>query len=220
MSGKHNMIEQLHHFETYRSGVLDLIYYASSLEEFSRILKHDLKLKKLRNNARSEFQSYYDEIRMRFNLPRISVWLPVRKKISVMGKACHLEGIPKEIKIYFLKGCEYKHYNYWLPTDLRCHPTLEVFETFVHEVAHVFEVHRTGVMTHEISFVDAYAEIEEYIRSRGHGCLLDPSYRLTGVPLGSYAARTGGASTAGQGCLTLLISSLPIVVLLLTLLMH
>jgi hypothetical protein len=90
--------------------------------------------------------------------------------------------VPSEIRIYSIKGCSNKPYDKWTPGDIRAYTETELFETFIHESAHVLEAIRTGRMGHGKPFIKAYGNIEEYFLNRGLENLIDPKIRLTGVP--------------------------------------
>jgi hypothetical protein len=169
-------------YRAFRQAVDELRTETDTLEGFSEMLRHDDRLKKLRNEARAELQLLYDDLRQHFGLGPLSVYFPVRKKIYEAGRAVQEHGSSTEIRIYSIKGCSAKPYNSWAPADVGCYSEAEVFETFIHEVAHVLESSRHGKMTHGKSFIGSYEEIEAYFKARGFGGLIDPAIRLTGVP--------------------------------------
>jgi hypothetical protein len=169
-------------YQDYREAVNQLRLSITSLDDFSDILKHDPRLKRLRSRARGDLQAIYDNVARDFELVQLPVYMPVRKKISVFGVAFHANGVPSEIRIYTIKGCSNKPYDKWTPRDVACYTPSEVFETFIHETAHVLEASRTGRMGHAKPFIKAYENIEEYFFNQGFEHLIDPEIRLTGVP--------------------------------------
>jgi len=176
------MISGLPNYRTYKNAIDDLLTRSASLDEFTTNLKTDPGLRYLRGLARAELQALYDDLVDDLELPRLPVFFPVRKKIYVSGSAYHTDGVPSEIRIYSIKGCSSKLYDKWTPKDIRPHSVEEVFETFIHESAHVLEAMRNGRMGHGKPFLKAYENIEEYFLNRGMENLLDPKIRLTGIP--------------------------------------
>ena len=156
------MTTNLDKYREYQLAIEQLRLNISSLDEFSVELKQDPELVRLRNQARNELQKLYDNLSVDFNLPKLPVYLPVRKKIYVSGAAYHTGGVPSEIRIYTIKGCSNKAYDKWKPKDIRAYTEAEIFETFIHETAHVLEATRHGRMGHGKPFIKAYMNIEEY----------------------------------------------------------
>lgn len=182
----------LPHYSSYAREVAKARGAAASLSDFNVTLKEDRRLTEFRNKARAELQSLYDIVRVRFDLPAIPVYLPVRKKITVRGKAHALSGMPREIRVYPIHGPAAKPYVYWQPCDILIDPAECVLETLIHECAHILEAHRNGVMGHEQGFVSAYCEIEAWLIAAGVCQAVDPTYRFSGCPPGSYAATQFG----------------------------
>lgn len=158
-----------------------------TLGKFSQIVKYNRELRRLRMEARLEIQTIYGWIRNHFQLPHVDVYLTPRKKPHIAGLAFHNNCSPKEIRIYNITGCGTKSYDRWLPTDLHVATEECVFETFIHESAHILEVCRYGEMGHEEPFVEAYEDIEVYLKDCGYANLINPTLRLTGAPTESYA---------------------------------
>lgn len=175
-------------YAAFRAAVLDWCGRAPSLDELSRRLRQDRELKRLREGARAELQALYEGIRRQFGMRPIPVHLPLRKTISVRGKAVALK-VPQEIRIYAIKGCRRKPYRRWTPRDVGCDTVESVMETLLHESAHVLDYERNSRMAHERTWVDAYEEIELWLQNRGYAPLLPRAERMTGCPRGSYAGR-------------------------------
>lgn len=176
------MRNELVKYRAFKHATEELRYKVNTLDDFSEILKHDSRLKRLRNEARNELQALYDSLRQHFGLGPLPVYFPVRKKIYEAGRAIHEHGSSTEIRIYSIKGCSTKPYSAWTPLDVGCYSESEVFETFIHEIAHILEAFRYGKMSHGKSFINSYEEIEAYFKARGFGGLIDPAIRLTGIP--------------------------------------
>lgn len=176
------MAFNLFDYRAYKSAVDRLRARSISLDDFTANLKQDSELKYLRGRARAELQALYDNLTDDLDLPGLPVYFPVRKKVYVSGAAYHTDGVPSEIRIYSIKGCSNMPYDKWTPRDIRACTETEVFETFIHESAHVLEVIRTGRMGHAKPFIKAYENIEEYFINRGLENLIDPKIRLAGVP--------------------------------------
>ena len=181
------MNNQLENYEAFRKAVNDLRLEKQTLEEFSNVLKNDPNFKRLRNQARSELQGIYDFIRNEHKMPRLPVYLPVRKKILTRGLARHAFGIPQEVRVYFLQGCMTKPYEEWTPKDLDCCSRKKVFEILIHESAHVLEACWHGEMDHDRPFVEAYQTIESFLERSKFAVLVDKRLRLLGCPENSYA---------------------------------
>jgi hypothetical protein len=176
------MINRLDKYRAYKHAVELCLQSSITLDEFSAMLKDDPRLTGFRARARAELQTLYDQLRLDFRLPELPVYLPVRKKIAVYGAAFHHGGNPTEIRIYCLKGAAGKPYDRWTPADIRVCSEAELFETFIHETAHILEVTRHGRMGHSRPFVKAYEDVEEYFVNNRFGYLIDPKLRLMGVP--------------------------------------
>ncbi|MCP4583912.1 MAG: hypothetical protein GY839_20055 [candidate division Zixibacteria bacterium] len=176
------MINKLDNYTAYKRAINELRYKVSDLNEFSARLKQESHLKNLRCGARKELQTLYDNLSQDLDVIQLPVYLPARKKIYVSGAAYHTGGVPSEIRIYSIKGCSNKPYDKWIPKDVRACSEPEIFETFVHESAHVLEATRTGRMGHGKPFIKAYENIEEYFLNQGLEQLIDPEIRLTGIP--------------------------------------
>ena len=176
------MIHGLAEYRAYKYAVDELRARTIKLDDFTATLKTDPELKYLRSKARAELQALYDDLTEDLGLPKLPVYLPVRKKVYVSGAAYHTGGVPSEIRIYSIKGCSNKPYDRWTSKDIRAYTEIEIFETFIHESAHVLEAIRTGRMGHGKPFIKAYENIEEYFLNRGLEYLIDPEIRLTGVP--------------------------------------
>lgn len=159
----------------------------TTLDKFSQRVNYNPELCRLRLEARIELREIYGLIKKHFELPDIPVYLSKRKKIHIAGLAPYSNSTPKEIRIYNINGCAAKSYNHWLPTDLSVASEERVFETFIHESAHVLDVCRNGYTEHEEPFVEAYEDIETYLKGCGYANLINPNLRLTGVPPKSYA---------------------------------
>jgi hypothetical protein len=159
----------------------------TSLGVFSQRVKCSPKLRLLRREARIELQAIYGLIKNHFQLPYIDVYLPARKKPHIIGLAFYSDGIPEQIRVYHITGCATKSYDLWLPTDLSVATEERVFETFIHESAHVLDVYRNGDTAHEEPFVEAYEDIETCLKACGYANLINPDLRLSGVPPESYA---------------------------------
>jgi hypothetical protein len=196
------MDKQLSQYVLYADAVEVLQRQCVTLNAFSSKLKNDAQLLRLKGAARSELQEIYRLLVRRFRLPNIPVYFPVRKKIYVQGLTGHCIGVPKEIRIYPIRGCSTIPYNDWKPTDIAVMSKEEVFETFIHEAAHVLEMMRNGCSDHEKPFVEAYEDIETCLFESGYGGLINSSFRLTGVPRGSYADLVKPRSVKQTGCLT------------------
>ena len=169
-------------YRMYRNAVDGLRIQAPKLDDFTASLKKDPELIYLRSRARAELQALYNDLTDDLDLPDLPVYFPVRKKVFVYGATYHADGVPSEIRIYSLKGCSNKSYDKWTPRDIRACTETEVFETFIHESAHVLEAIRSGRMGHGKPFIKAYENIEEYFLNRGLENLIDPKIRLMGVP--------------------------------------
>lgn len=176
------MIHGLADYRVYKNAVDELRTRTTKLDDFTARLKQHPELRYLRDRARAELQALYDDLTDDLGLPKLPVYFPVRKKVYVSGAAYHTGGVPSEIRIYSIKGCSNKSYENWTPRDIRAYTEIEIFETFVHESAHVLEAVRTGRMGHGKPFIKAYENIEEYFLNRGLENLIDPKIRLTGVP--------------------------------------
>ena len=175
------MIISLENYRAYRLAVDELRFRTITLDEFSARLKRDPKPRILRGKARAELQTLYDNLSDDLDILQLPVYLPIRKKIYVSGAAYHTAGVPSEIRIYSIKGCSSRPYDDWTPKDVRACTEPELFETFIHETAHMLEATRTGRMGHGHPFMKAYENIEEYFLNSGFENLIDPKIRLTGV---------------------------------------
>jgi hypothetical protein len=163
-----------------------------SRASFSDRLRSDRRLVRRRNRAREELQGLYNVARSHFGMPHIRVYLPVRKKISVLGEARSHAGNPGEIRVYPIHGLSDTAYSHWQPRDLRIDSPACVLETVIHESAHILEAHRYGFMGHERNFVTAYCEIERLFLEAGAMKAIDPLQRFSGCPAGSHAAAQFG----------------------------
>jgi hypothetical protein len=158
-----------------------------TLDKFSLRVKHNPELVRLRIDVRTELRTIYEVIRKHFQLPDIPVNFSVRKKLHIVGRAFHINDEPKEIRIYHINGCAIKPHHLCVPSHLSVATEEEVFETLIHEASHVLEVCRYGDSGHEEPFVEAYEDIEMYLKDYGYANLLNPALRLSGVPPESYA---------------------------------
>jgi len=172
----------LDNYSVYKHAIELLRKQVTTLEDFSYYLKNDRELKKLRAQARNELQELYDQLSNDFEMLKLPIYLPVRKKIYVSGAAYHTAGVPSEVRIYSIKGCSNKAYDKWSPKDVRPYTKAEIFETFIHECGHVLEATRNGKMGHGKPFIKAYENIEEYFLNMGYENLIDPKLRFTGIP--------------------------------------
>lgn len=191
-------------YEIFREAVQLLCVQASTLDVFTSVLKTDTHLTMLRNDARSELQSIYDQVRKDLSLPSIPVYLPIRKKVSTRGQAHSICGSPTEIRVYPIEGVRGVSYGNWQPQDIRVCSSKVVFECLKHEIAHVIATHRNGRMdNHDETFVHAYDEINAYFKERGFAQLIDPKLELWGVPQGSFAANIAAQRhNISQGCIS------------------
>jgi hypothetical protein len=158
----------------------------TSLDAFSQRIKEPA-LRLLRMEARIELQAIYELIRNNFQLPYIDVYLLARKKISIAGWAFHSKGMPEQIRIFHIYGCAVKPRHLWILTDLTFATEEVIFETFIHECAHVLAIWYNGHTEHEKPFVEAYEDVEIYLKASGYDNLINPDLRLSGVPPESYA---------------------------------
>jgi hypothetical protein len=81
-----------------------------SLSAFTQTLRGDHGVVRRRSHARAELQGLYNLARDHFRLPDIPVYLPVRKKICVLGLARNPGGTPAEIRVYAIHGPSEKPY--------------------------------------------------------------------------------------------------------------
>ncbi len=176
------MTNALEKYGNYKQAVELLQQATSTLTDFTYQLKNDPSFKKLRGQARAELQHLYDQLSEDFELKKLPVYLPIRKKIFVAGVTFHTGGVPSEVRIYSIKGRHNKAYDKWTPRDIRPYSESEIFETFIHESAHVLEATRHGRMGHGKPFIKAYENIEEYYLNAGYENLIDEKLRLTGLP--------------------------------------
>lgn len=176
------MLNNLDKYRDYKQAVENLQTQTSTLKDFSYLLKNNPVLKSLRGKARTELQILYDHLGNDFGLKKLPVYLPIRKKIYVAGVTFHTGGIPSEVRIYSIKGSHNKSYDKWTPLDIRPYTEFEIFETFIHEAAHILEATRNGRMGHGKPFIKAYENIEEYFLNHGFENFIDPKLRLTGLP--------------------------------------
>jgi hypothetical protein len=197
-------------YSAFRQEVQHACEKSRSLKELTLALKSN-PAKMMRIEARKELQDLYNLIAEEFELKEIPVYLPVRKKIAVRGRAVTWIGTPKEIRIYPIKGA-FKAYDKWKPSDIDVVPVSKVLEILMHEAAHVFEACSFGVMSHGQNFVDAYNLIAKFVEASPYGELIDPSIRLWGAPTNSVATavrnaeqrnlqRASAGKADGAGCL-------------------
>ncbi|MEW6488323.1 MAG: hypothetical protein AB1578_10500 [Thermodesulfobacteriota bacterium] len=179
-------------YARFAAAVAQLRALCPTLAAFTAELKGNGGLSRLRNGARAELQGLYEIFRKPLGLPGIPVYLPVRKKIAVCGRAHALGGMPREIRVYPIYGPAGKDYSRWRPMDVRIDSEDTVFETVLHESAHVLEVARHGRMGHEENFVEAYCAIETHLVRLGLVGPLGSPERFSGCPAGSAAARHCG----------------------------
>ena len=206
-------MRDLPRYEEFRDAVEALLVISNSLQDFTSELKNNNHYKHIRNNARMELQSIYNEVSRKFKLPQIPVYLPIRKKIWNRGQAHTMNGIPTEIRVYPIEGPAGISYRYWLPQHITICSKLAVFEIFKHEIAHVISAVQNGVMDdHDEAFVEAYDVINMYFSANGFDSLIDPTLELFGVPSYSYAAKVAMSrgvewarpqKVSGAGCLIL-----------------
>jgi hypothetical protein len=179
----------LAHCEVYLDAVRTLQRAAGPLDQFSGRLRQDPELQRLRMAGRAELQAIFDQISAHFDLGPVPVYFPVRKKISIWGRAYVCAEVPQEIRIYPIHGPAGKPYANWRPSDLLINSREEVFEILLHESAHALEARRFATLGHEQRFVAAYEEIERFLLAAGYGTLMAPGLRLFGAPPNSCAAR-------------------------------
>lgn len=159
-------------YEKFSGTLKNLISRAQSLTEFTKLAKTDPEVKRLKQKAKDEFEQIYSLLAGHFDLPYLPVYMPLRKKVSVRGKAfASPSGFPTEVRIYPIEAPG-KPYEEWHPSDLTCSSKIAIFDTFTHEVAHILEAKRYGRMGHGQNFKKARREIEEVLRERGFGDLI------------------------------------------------
>lgn len=183
----------LERYSDFRAAVLAECRKARTLQELSSKLKSDPALKRLRTIARQELQEVFEDICSHVGISNVPVYLPVRKKIRTRGQAHTLANFPKEIRIYAIEGSP-KPYQLWTPLDISCMTVPEVFETLMHEAAHILEADRHGAMSHDQNFVDAYETIERFVEGSPYSEIWDRSLRLRGAPGNSIATKVRNVS--------------------------
>jgi hypothetical protein len=161
-------------YGNFSEALTNLADKAESLSEFSAFVKADPEIRRLKQRARSEFEQIYSLLARHFDVPYLPVNVPLRKKVSVRGKAyASPSGFPTEIRIYPIEAPN-KPYQEWRPSDLSCSSRTDILDTFIHEVAHVLEAKRYGRMGHGQNFKKVRCEIEEILREYGFGGLITP----------------------------------------------
>jgi hypothetical protein len=175
-------------FNAFRKYVLEYCAAGSNVKAFNHFLKTDKKCNKLRSDARSELQNIYIEAAIETGLPKVSVFLPTRKKISVMGSAITISGIPNEIRVYCIHGPSHKDYSSWMAEDIMVDDASSVCETLLHEIAHIHEAYYHRVLGHEETFIEGYLRVEQVFLQFGFEHLLTLEHRFVGCPRGSKAS--------------------------------
>ena len=179
---------ELSAFETFRKYIIEYCASGANVTAFNQFLKTDKKCNKLKSEARAEFQSIYVAAAIETGLPKVSVFLPTRKKVSVMGLARTVSGTPEEIRIYCIHGPPYKDYSSWMALDMRIDDSSSVCETLLHEIAHIHEAHYHRVLGHEETFIEGYLRVEQAFLQFGFDRLLTIEHRFVGCPRGSKAS--------------------------------
>ncbi len=185
-------------FVEYRANLTELIVRKQSMGDINQYLKNDCECSRLRSLARAEMQGIYIHVAVKCNLPKLNVFLPVRKKVATMGLARTVGGVPEEIRIYPLHGPSHKEYAQWHPRELTVDSREDVVETLLHEIAHVFQAQHERVMDHEDSFIRAYFEVEKCFLDIGFEDLLILPKRFSGCPRGSKASLLHGVPRTRQ----------------------
>lgn len=186
--------QELSTFETFRQYIVE--YCATTgadIATFNQFLKKDKKCKLLKSKARAEFQSIYIAVAIEVGLPKLSVFLPTRKKVSVMGLARTVSGTPDEIRLYTIHGPSHKAYSSWMARDMRIDDSSSACETLLHEIAHIHEAHCHRILGHDESFIEGYLKAEQIFIQLGFEPLLTIENRFTGCPQGSKAAKLAGS---------------------------
>lgn len=201
-------------YKEFRKEVQSLMETTFSIKYFSEQLKREPHLKSIRNNARRELQTICDIICKDLSIPRVKVFLPIRKSVHKRGLARSVNSKPEEIRIYPIVGPSGIPYSKWSPKQLVISSKFEVLDTLVHEIAHVIVAYRHGdVAGHGREFVAAYDEVREYMRTHGYEDLIKSYLELSGVPPRSFAAAEAARrhpapvrkkATSSSGCLILL----------------
>jgi hypothetical protein len=169
----HSRAASLTAYRLFSEGVAATTARCGSLPELTKALKHDPGLKSLRNAARAEFQSLYDNLRQHLELPKIPVYLPVRKTVAKRGSAHARSCSATELRLYPVQGAVHKDYEDWLPSDIECMTEAEMFCAFVHEVGHILEIRRHGEFSeHGEPFRQAERDVAEHLRSSGFALVM------------------------------------------------
>jgi hypothetical protein len=185
-------------FETFRNCIQEYCKNGSDILAFNRFLKDKKNCSRLRSNARTEFQNIYIAVALEVGLPKLSVFLPTRKKVSVMGLARTVSGTPEEIRLYTIHGPGNKDYSSWMVSDMRIDDSSNACETLVHEMAHIHEAHFHRVLGHDQTFIEGYLEIERIFLGLGFEGLLLTRNRFTGCPSASKASTLSGIPRSAQ----------------------
>jgi len=177
----------------FRSYVADYCARGVDMKTLNTYLKKDPECSKLRSAARSEFQSIYNAVAKKLGLPKVSVFLPTRKKVRVRGIARTVSGTPTEIRIYCIHGPSGKEYTSWSSSDMTIDDNCCVCETLVHEIAHIYEAHFDATLSHDETFIKGYLATEEVFHELGFKDLLLQENRFVGCPRDSKAAQLAGS---------------------------
>ena len=165
---------------------------SKTLPALVRATKKNTGLRAARLAAWAELQSVYDHIAFGLRLPRIPLYLPLRKRVRVGGGVLHFGSVPKEIRLFPFWGVVKKQRRDWQPSEIGVTTPMAMCEILLHEVAHVHQLHFEHAGDHEHSFVRSYVAVEEVMLGFGFGPLLPQRLRLIGCPPGSYAASMQG----------------------------
>ena len=181
-------------FEAYRSYILKYCSLNTDINDFNHFLKDDKQFNNLKVNARLELQNIYIAVALEIGLPKLSVFLPTRKKVSVMGIAKTISGTPQEIRIYTIHGPSHKNYSFWRGSDMILDDASNTCETLVHEIAHIYEAHFHRILGHDDTFIEGYLAVERVLLKFGFQSLLLTQNRFTGCPPASKAFALSGTS--------------------------
>ncbi|MEH8217400.1 hypothetical protein [Aeromonas veronii] len=157
------------------------------MENFNNYIKNDKCFLRLRNNVRHNFTELYSAVAKEFGLPEIPIYITTRKKNRVLGLTFYPEKMPSEVRIYPFRANGDVNQEYLKPSDINCESLECIFETAVHEFAHVLDIIRRGKSDHEYEFVQSYLEIYMFLSQTDYGRFFDKRIVLTGCPESSYA---------------------------------
>jgi hypothetical protein len=186
--GCYPVLSEFRSYDVFCEAVRPFTVMPNPAVTLSRAFRNEPTVRAAKSKLMSEVVSIYSSAAVRLSIPNVELHISARMKTIAKGRAVSVNRMPKKIILFPISGPTHRPYSEWTSSDIKLHTKASFCETFLHEVAHIYELHHLSSFGHGPNFVEAYLRVEEVFIELGMGRNMLVGERFTGCPRGSVAA--------------------------------